>query len=127
MVLPVGKTQPIPSKEKLLKSIIDLYGLCRYVVGHELHESGESHYHGYFKFDHQLDLTDHRSFDLHDVHPNIVKTAGPNWINYCRKHGDYISNMDKENPAKLALEASSVKEGIDIIKRMDPGMYLRFG
>ena len=124
---PVDPTQPIPSKEVILADVTALYGHSQYVVAHELHESGQSHYHAYFKFDGKLELTDPRCFDLYGVHPNIVGSAGPAWANYCRKKGDYISNMDKRNCHAEALAASTVKEAVDIIKRHDPAAYNRFG
>ena len=124
---PVDQTQPIPSKEVILADVTALYGHSQYVVAHELHESGQSHYHAYFKFDGKLELTDPRCFDLYGVHPNIVGSAGPAWANYCRKKGDYISNMDKRNCHAEALAASTVKEAVDIIKRHDPAAYNRFG
>ena len=124
---PVDQTQPIPSKEIILADVTALYGHSQYVVAHELHESGQSHYHAYFKFDGKLELTDPRCFDLYGVHPNIVGSAGPAWFNYCRKKGDYISNMDKRNCHAEALAASTVKEAVDIIKRRDPAAYNRFG
>ena len=50
----VDQTQPIPSKEIILADVTALYGHSQYVVAHKLHESGQSHYHAYFKFDGKL-------------------------------------------------------------------------
>ena len=123
---PVGGPNPITTKEEILEFVTDKFGPSQYVVGHELHESGESHYHAYLKFDAKVDTTDPRAFDLKGVHPNVL-AAGLGWQRYCRKHGDYLTNMDKRNVAALAMGASSVDEGMKILKELDPTGYLRFG
>ena len=123
---PVGVSNPIPDKEAILSALTERFGPSKYVVSHELHESGQSHYHAYFKFDSKLEVTDPRAFDLHDVHPNILN-AGPGWIHYCRKHGDYITNLDRRDAFREALRSGSVDEGLEIIKLLDPGAYCRFG
>ena len=51
---PVGVSNPIPNKEAILSALTERFGPSKYVVSHELHESGQPHYHAYFKFDSKL-------------------------------------------------------------------------
>ena len=132
---PVGVSNPIPNKEAILSALTERFGPSKYVVSHELHESGQSHYHAYFKFDSKLKVTDPRAFDLHDVHPNILN-AGPGWIHYCRKHGDYITNLDRRDafarpydPAALtrALRSSSYWTPVLISDSDNPSSLISAG
>ena len=61
---------PITTHKELIE-FLETKGVCEYIVGKELHESGKVHWHAYVKYDHAIDSVDARLFDVKGVHPNI--------------------------------------------------------
>ena len=52
---PVGILHPIGSSEEIVQWLEAAYGQSFYVVSRERHADGKAHYHGYFKFDGEID------------------------------------------------------------------------
>jgi len=111
---------PIESKEKLLEFLIEKGGPCTYIVAAELHESGKTHYHAYVKYDAKLDTKCANFFDCESVHPNILN-PGPGWMAYCKKHKDFITNIE-ENPFVKALAEPTIDAAVNLLWHTRPQM-----
>nr|WAE42511.1 MAG: replication associated protein [Cressdnaviricota sp.] len=68
---------------------------ANYVVGREAHADGKPHIHAYGEWSYQYDTRNERQFDCGGNHPNIQPVRNKkSVIDYCKKEGDYISNID---------------------------------
>lgn len=125
---PVERSHPIESRARIVDILTDKYGPNYHEVVREFHESGENHYHAWFKFDTRIDSDNPRLFDIDGVHPNILKgKPGPGWRTYLRKADTAMLTNVEPCAYKQALEAATVEQGLDILALRRPGDYLRFG
>ena len=86
-----AEENPIPSKEDIKDCLTDKFGPATWTVCEELHENGKKDYHAHFFFVKMLETENPHCFDLHGVHP-IIQNGGPNWENYVRRQGEFITN-----------------------------------
>lgn len=118
---------PIQSVEMIKDFFTELGGQHRHVIAREAHLSGKFHFHAYIKFDTKFESCNAKVFDIAGVHPNILNTKpGPGWIEYCKKAGDYISNIEV-SAWSTALEMPSAKEAIDYLWEKKPQDMCKFG
>lgn len=104
---------PIPSNKELLEFLEAKLGLGKYIVAEELHESGKRHYHVYYHADKVVDTIDALFFDWPGpVHPNILNKPGVGWQSYCKKKGEYISNMTTSN-WQIAMALDTPEQAIE--------------
>jgi len=123
---PVDRTHPIESRERIRDFITEKYGPNLHEIAKELHKNGENHFHAWFKFDAEVDSEDSRCFDIDGSHPQILK-PGAGWRQYVKKSDkEFLTNVEP-CPFTRALQASTVREGMDILALSRPGDYLRFG
>jgi len=121
-----AEDNPIVSHQEIL-DFAESIGTCLYKIAREYQQDGKVHWHAYLKFDHILDTTNCRFFDLLGVHPNLIKgTPGPGWIKYLDKYGDVISNLATD-PYTEALACSTPEQGLDILWAKKPSDMMRFG
>ena len=99
---------------KFVDRLRDLHGenLNEYIIGQEAHQNGKMHYHVYMKFYNEFDTSNCRFWDLEEVHPQFINTPGKGFIDYCGKHGVYVSNFWEPDPWSAARDFDSVADGI---------------
>lgn len=111
---------PIESMAKIEEAITLKFGVNKYIVSAELHQSGKTHYHAYFHFDDKVDSTDVRCFDLVGVHPNLIKAPGNGWQAYVAKHGDFITNFYEKNVFMEASDMATWASASDLLWAKQP-------
>nr|AIG55112.1 replication-associated protein [Dioscorea nummularia] len=127
---------PLPTNKKFIR------------VARELHEDGSPHIHVLLQLDVRTQITNQRIFDLRHLHssrcfhPNIQSSKSYSEVKaYVEKDGDYTDwgefqidgrssrggTHDLSTVYADALNATSVKESLQIIKEKDPkSFYLRY-
>lgn len=90
------------------------------------------HFHCAGKLDRVLKFTgaDHFDYTCHDgttvYHPNII-VSGKGWERYCRKGGNFVTNIP-ESPQVMrdALAIGTLTGSLNYIMQNDPNTYVRF-
>jgi len=132
-------TFPKPPADLILSEVIERFNEacpCVWiVVGRELHKDGTPHFHLACNLETRLDTTNPRFFDeLFYKHGNYqVMRSQAKCIRYCIKDGDFLAegiDMTKyvkalDNQYEKAMQASTVKEGLAILRKASPGDYMR--
>lgn len=82
--------------EEVLLHFENKWGIKNYCIGQEDHKDNEGqHIHAYFAFASKVDVKNSRGFDIGDFHPHIqVPRNRTHVIEYCKKDGKFISNID---------------------------------
>lgn len=114
---PTDRPQPIESKEQILDIANKWFKSkpFKYNIGKEYHENGEVHYHAFFEWQERVETENVKKFDIDGVHPNVINKPGSGWINYCGKHGDYITNFWEPCPWVMARDADTLEEAKAIL------------
>lgn len=74
---------------------------AEYVVGKEQHADGTPHFHVFLRYNNRLDTSNQRYFDIYERHGKYeVARRQRAAIQYCKKDGDFISNIPGDDPAK---------------------------
>lgn len=123
--------------ERALELLAQKVPIKKYVIAREEHKSGHPHLHCYLKLERKIHTRDPTFFDLSDEGTMRAfarnrkkayqgcRSAIAVW-KYCRKDGDFITNMDrppKSNPYKEAIDladAGDADAAIGLIKRASP-------
>jgi len=107
-------------------------GVSRYIVCNELHEDGSPHLHALIIYDKAKRITNDGYFNIRGYHPNIQRGRNTKAIfEYCRKDGNYITNMDESAKelrppySKLIMESTSAHEFIEKIICYYPEVAIR--
>lgn len=120
-----AEDNPISDVDYIISAMEIKFGPGQYIVCKELHESGKTHYHAYFKFDAKIDSTDVKCFDLCGVHPNVVKAPKRGWVLYCAKHGEFKTNFYEADVWVSANEAVTWQEASDLLWTKQPKFMLQ--
>ena len=108
------------SKEDALRMLLPL-GLAEYVISEELHADGQPHLHAFLKLNKKVRWSASR-FDLGDYHGDYRPAKSWRAVQeYCKKDGDYISNID----LKAARQKQSKMKKEDLLK--DPEVLMDEG
>lgn len=107
-------------EEKFLDFFKEKHNIEHYIFSRETHQNGKYHYHCYLKFHEEFDTSDVGFWDMQGVHPNIIRKPGKNWINYCGKWGDYITNFWEPCPWAAARDAKTFEDGLAILWKKRP-------
>lgn len=102
-------------KETLLTSLQSLGEIKWYTVCIEPHSDGTPHLHACVHYSRKIHSTNSRFFDIGQYHPNIqtLKTAADFQRSeaYCRKHGDFVSNVDTKISKRTLLAKRILEYG----------------
>lgn len=108
------------TKEDALDMLMPL-GLAEYVIAEEEHLDGSPHLHAFLKLNKKVRWSSTR-FDLGDFHGNYQPAKSWKAVQeYCKKEGDYISNID----LKAARQKQSKMKKEDLLK--DPEVLMDEG
>lgn len=107
-------TNPIKDNQALVDFLMDKGGSCDYIVAHELHKSGKSHYHAYVKYAEEFQTTNPRMFDMCGCHPRI-ENPGKGWIPYITKDFDFVSNYYGISPWITATKMDTPEEAVEFL------------
>lgn len=103
------------SKETLLEKLQGLHTFQYYIVCEELHESGEPHLHAVLTFPKRYHTTNSRAFDVGHYHPHIktlkTNTDRNQTVEYCKKDGNFKTNMPPPVMSRQELAAKIVEAG----------------
>lgn len=103
------------SKEALLSHLQGLAEISLYVVCKEQHQDGQDHLHACIKFQSRFHRTDPLCFDYAGRHPNIKvlkrQTDFNRAVEYAKKDGDYITNVEVKLGKRQALALKIIEEG----------------
>lgn len=97
---------PVDSDENPISDISDIsdrfdtFGRAKWLIATELHENGKKHFHAWVCWEKNIDTKNVRAFDINGVHPNILD-PGRGWLDYCKKHEDFVANFKVQRPMKL--------------------------
>lgn len=82
------------TKQLIYDTINSKYPVKCYIIGQEMHRSGQYHFHAYFKFMKKVHLRLANAFDINGHHPNIrACSKNPKGaIEYAMKDGDFVSD-----------------------------------
>lgn len=120
---------PIPDKETLL-TFLEMKGeIDEYIVSEELHECGTRHYHAFVKYAEKLDTINPKFFDYDEVHPEVhpnILSPGKGWLTYCRKHGNYISNIEESVWRELRKKRTWA-EAEEMLLEREPAQFYKYG
>lgn len=76
-----------------LKSLPFRSPITYLVVGHELHEDGNDHFHAAISLSEKCQIRSETFFDFKGVHPNIQSARNIFTVQkYCKKDGDYLEH-----------------------------------
>lgn len=82
------------TKEDLLKFLYTRIGILHYIIAMENHKDGGIHFHVYLELTKSCDIKCPRYFDWGKFHPKFEVAKCPGAVQrYCKKDGDYITNM----------------------------------
>ncbi len=100
---------------KYLEKIVEKYDILQYLISIEDHADGGKHIHAYLKFDRTLDSKNVRFMDIKYYgkiyHPNVQSVTG--WhklMEYIKKDGDWISNIEETRPMWKVIAEDSLDE-----------------
>lgn len=104
------------TKEDLLEFLASKGVLTSYVVARELHQDQSYHLHAYVLYEKKVDTRSSTFFDFNRHHPN-VKTAQSaqaksNYSKYCKKDGDFITNIEEKKGTRQILAETILQEGL---------------
>lgn len=113
------------AKEDLLDALKAKVDVVEYVVASELHQDGNPHLHAFIALRGQLLWNAKKHPDFWDVdghHPNVqIARSWKCCIAYCKKDGDYITNIDLDAArSKKAAHNAKLLE-LDPKKAVDEG------
>lgn len=94
------------------------FEVSRYIVAHEKHQDGGDHLHVYFEFRKTCNIVNCHRCDIEGHHPSIEAVKSPSKCqSYCKKDGDYLTNMmfNVEAQAVELAKAGKVGDAIDLI------------
>jgi len=121
---------PIKSCQHVYDEVVERHGPpLQFTVGEEKHPTRPeaSHFHAFFKWDHELDSEDRTLFDVAGVSPQIYPgKASSGFARYCAKEGIYITNHYQTDPFDQAASASTVPEGLEILWKKRPREMLLY-
>lgn len=133
--------------QQLFDHLIQLPNVQSVVLGRELHQDGNPHYHAAIKYRKRPCIRDNRHWDYNNYHPNIQATRNfEDWCNYCKKDGDFkeygieaseeteIYSLAKtlneqqffETCLKTKIPFQYAKHAWDLAHRMDPPVTVQF-
>ena len=108
-------------KHKELLELFEKYGaIDKYTIAQEVHESGKHHYHAFVKWTTKVDIKNSRAFDLHGVHPNIIKSPGKGFEAYVTKDKNYETNYFEMDAYAQASEMSDPEEACEFLWKKRP-------
>lgn len=85
------------TKEELLQWLCLIDNVSEYVICREKHEDGTYHLHAHVKFETGIMKKNFREFDFNgDVGHYEQTKSREKAIKYCKKDGDYITNLDDD-------------------------------
>lgn len=117
-----GRT-PLVALHYILDQLEQKHGpLVQYIISHELHANGKSHFHCFYKTAQKMNTIDPLFFDINGVHPNILNPQKA-WIDYCAKKGEYISNFYKP-PLWKRTEDLPITEALKLVEQERPDLML---
>lgn len=98
------------SKEEVSAFLQEHFDVATFTVARELHQDGTPHIHACLLLSSSVNSTNIRLFDINGFHPNIkaLKTLSDfqRVHKYCKKDGDYISNVEDKLTPRQALYKS---------------------
>lgn len=102
--------------------IADRIKPTRYIVCHELHQDGNSHWHAYIEFEKRIDRRIKRQWDFNGQHPNIqsktTDDAKANAFYYCTKDGEFRLSEEWQT----GFESIAASTGTSHKARLEDGL-----